>query len=177
MIGRHSPQKDHPALFRALAQIKDQPWIIDLVGTGPHQDRHEAMVRELGLAQRVSFLGYRKDVPELMAAADVYVLASNWEGLPRSIIEAMRAGLATISSDVGGCREMVRDGETGYLVPRGDAAALAGRMADLIGDRQQQRILGANARRLFEQHFLFDNMFGGTLALYEEILAKQPAVG
>ena len=73
------------------------------------------MVREFGLAQRVNFLGYRKDVPDLMAAADVYVLASNWEGLPRSIIEAMRAGLATVSSDVGGCREMVREDETGYL--------------------------------------------------------------
>lgn len=177
MIGRHSPQKDHPALFRALAELKDQPWIIDLVGTGPHQDQHKAMVREFGLAQRVTFLGYRKDVPDLMAAADVYVLASNWEGLPRSIIEAMRAGLATISSDVGGCREMVRNGETGYLVPRGDAAALAGRMTDLIDDRQKQRILGANARRLFEQHFIFENMFGRTLAVYEAILAKQPGVG
>jgi len=171
MIGRHSPQKDHPALFRALAELKGQPWTVDLVGTGPNQDQHQAMVRELGLAERVTFLGYRKDVPELMAAADVYVLASNWEGLPRSIIEAMRAGLATVSSDVGGCREIVRDAETGYLVPRGDVATLARQLSVLIDDRQKQRTLGANARRLFEQSFTFENMFGRTLAIYRAILA------
>jgi glycosyltransferase involved in cell wall biosynthesis len=177
MVGRHSPQKDHPALFRALAELRDHPWTIELVGTGPAQDRHEAMARELGFAQRVSFLGYRKDVPDLMATADGYVLVSNWEGLPRSIIEAMRAGLATISSDVGGCREVVRDHETGYLVPRGDATALARRLADLIDGRQKRRILGANARRLFEQEFTFEKMFGRTLAVYRQILAAPPRLG
>ena len=173
MIGRHSPQKDHPALFRALALLKERSWRVDLIGTGPDQERHRvdgARVRSRG-ARRL--LGYRKDVPDLMAAADVYVLASNWEGLPRSIIEAMRAGLATVSSDVGGCREMVREDETGYLVPRGDAAALARRLADLIDDRRRQITLGAKARRRFEQHFVFETMFGRTLAAYRAVLAAK----
>jgi len=177
MIGRHSPQKDQPTLFRALAKLRDQPWTIDLVGTGPHQDRHEAMVRELGLAQRVTFLGYRNDVPNLMATADVYSLASNWEGLPRSIIEAMRAGLPTVASDVGGNREMIVEDETGYLAPRGDAETLARHLAVLIGDPRKRRLLGANARRRFEEHFSFETMFGRTLAVYEAALAKQPRVG
>lgn len=171
MIGRHSPQKDHRTLFQALAQLRDKPWTLDLVGTGPDEDRHKAMARELGLADRVQFLGYRKDVPELMAAADMYVLASNWEGLPRSIIEAMRAGLATVSSDVGGCRELVVEGETGHLAARGDATALVRHLAALIDRPDQRRRLGAKARRRFEDEFTFETMFRRTLSVYRTVLA------
>jgi glycosyltransferase involved in cell wall biosynthesis len=171
MIGRHAPQKDHPALFRALAQLKARLWTIDLVGVGPDEEKHKNVVRQLGLTERVNFLGYRKDVPNLMAAADIYVLASNWEGLPISIIEAMRAGLPTVASDVGGNREMIVEDETGYLAPRGDPETLARHLAVLIDDPRKRHALGANARRRFEQSFTFENMFGRTLAIYRAILA------
>jgi glycosyltransferase involved in cell wall biosynthesis len=170
MVGRHVPQKDHPTLFRALAKLRDKAWTIDLVGAGPDEGKNKAMARELGLAERVRFLGYRTDVPALMAESDVNVLISNWEGLPRSIIEAMRAALPTVASDVGGNREMVADDRTGYLAPRGDADAVAHRLAGLIDDRRKRQALGANARRSFEQSFTFDAMFDNTMAVYRKIL-------
>lgn len=170
MIGRHAPQKDHPTLFSALAQLKEKLWTIDLVGGGPDQAKHRALVQELGLTERVNFLGYRKDVPDLMAAADIYVLASNWEGLPLSIIEAMRAGLPTVASDVGGNREMIVDEQTGYLALHGDAETLACHLAVLIDNPCKRRVLGANARRLFERRFTFEAMFKRTLAIYRDVL-------
>jgi glycosyltransferase involved in cell wall biosynthesis len=170
MIGRHAPQKDYPTLFAALAQLREKLWAIDLVGVGPDEDEHKNVIQELGLTERVNFLGYRKDVPDLMAAADLYILASNWEGLPRTIIEAMRAELPTVASDVGGNREMIVDDQTGYLAPRGDADALARRLAALIDDPRKRRDLGANARRLFERSFTFEAMFEKTLAIYRDTL-------
>jgi glycosyltransferase involved in cell wall biosynthesis len=176
MVGRHAPQKDHETLFRALARLRDKSWTLDLVGTGPDEDRHKALACELGLAQRVQFLGYRKDVPELMAAADVYVLISRWEGLPLSIIEAMRAGLPTVGSNVGGCREMVLQGETGYLAARGDAASVARHLATLIDNRDQLRRLGTAARRRFEEEFTLETMFDRTVSTYRTVLARhQPS--
>jgi glycosyltransferase involved in cell wall biosynthesis len=171
MIGRHVPQKDHPTLFRALAKLRDKAWTIDLIGTGPNEGKNRAMARELGLAERVRFLGYRPDVPDVMAQTDINVLVSNWEGLPRSIIEAMRAELPTVASDVGGNRELIADDRTGYLTPRGDADALAHHLAGLIADRRKRRALGANARRSFEQSFTFAAMFDSTMAVYRKVLA------
>jgi glycosyltransferase involved in cell wall biosynthesis len=170
MVGRHVAQKDHPTLLRALAKLRDQAWTLDLIGSGPQEDSNRALARELGLAERVRFLGYRTDVPDRMAESDVNVLITNWEGLPRSIIEAMRAGLPTVASNVGGNRELVADDRTGYLVPRGDIDAVADRLAGLIADRHKRQILGANARRSFEQSFTFDTMFGHTLAIYRKML-------
>jgi glycosyltransferase involved in cell wall biosynthesis len=170
MVGRHVPQKDHPTLLRALAKLRDKAWTIDLIGSGPNEGKNQALARELGLAERVRFLGYRTDVADRMAETDVNVLISNWEGLPRSIIEAMRAGLPTVASDVGGNRELVVDDSTGYLAPRGDADAVANRLAGLIDDRHKRKALGTNARRSFEQGFTFTAMFDNTMAVYRRIL-------
>jgi glycosyltransferase involved in cell wall biosynthesis len=172
MVGRHVPQKDHPTLFHALAKLRDKAWTIDLIGSGPNEGKNRTLARELGLAERVRFLGYRTDVPDRMAETDVNVLISNWEGLPRSIIEAMRAGLPTVASDVGGNRELIADDRTGYLAPRGDADAVAHRLAGLIDDRRRRQALGANARRSFEQSFTFGAMFDNTLAVYRKILER-----
>ncbi|MGH6916753.1 MAG: glycosyltransferase, partial [Geminicoccaceae bacterium] len=146
-------------------------WTLDLIGSGPYEDKNRALARELGLAERVRFLGYRTDVPDRMAESDVNVLITNWEGLPRSIIEAMRAGLPTVASDVGGNRELVADDRTGYLAPRGDVDAVADRLAGLIDDRHKRRALGADARHCYEQSFTFAAMFDKTMAVYRKILA------
>jgi glycosyltransferase involved in cell wall biosynthesis len=172
MVGRHVPQKDHRTLFRALAKLRDKPWTIDLVGAGPDEGKNRAIAQELGVAERVRFLGYRADVPDLMAETDINVLISNWEGLPRSIIEAMRAELPTVASDVGGNRELVADERTGYLAARGDADAVAHRLAGLIDDRHKRQTFGANARRSFEQSFTFAAMFDNTMAAYRKILER-----
>src|SRR5699024_6423825 len=106
-------------------------WSLDLIGDGPLKDAIATLATDLGLWERIRFLGQRHDVAEHLARAQVFLLLSNWEGLPLSILEAMRAGLPVIASDVGGCNEAVVDGETGFVVQRGDVDALRERLTQL----------------------------------------------
>ena len=170
MIGRFAEQKDHATLFRALAQLLERDWSLDLVGEGPLRDSAEALVVELGLEDRVSFLGMRTDVSQLLARAQVYVLSSRWEGLPRSIIEAMRAGLPVVASDVGGVAELVEDGSTGSLAPRGDVDALAVRLGELLSSSELRLLLGKQGRIRYENEFTFERMYERTLASYREVI-------
>ncbi|MEN8182345.1 MAG: glycosyltransferase family 4 protein [Myxococcota bacterium] len=170
MIGRFAAQKDHATLFRALSRLMDREWRLDLVGGGPRQGSVRQLASEMGIADRVSFLGMRTDVSELLAAAQVYVLSSRWEGLPRSIIEAMRAGLPVVASDVGGVAEVVEDGSTGCLVPRGNVGALTARLRELLGSPQLRRLLGEQGRIRYETGFTFELMFERTLATYREVI-------
>ncbi len=124
----------------------------------------------MGLGQRIAFLGFQRDVPRLLARSNVFVLSSRWEGLPRSILEAMRAGLPVIASDVGGVREAVVEGETGFLIPRGDAATLEERLRDLLSSPRLRGEMGKAGRRLYEESFAFPVLVESTLALYEKIL-------
>jgi glycosyltransferase involved in cell wall biosynthesis len=130
----------------------------------------DASVAELGLEDRVSFLGLRTDVSRILATAQVYVLSSRWEGLPRSIIEAMRAGLPVVASDVGGVAELVEDGSTGSLVPRGDVEALAGRLGELLDSAELRLLLGKQGRIRYEAEFTFERMYGSTLASYRDVI-------
>ena len=175
MVARFAPPKEHGQLLEALASLRDLDWRLDLVGDGPLQDPARARAAELGLAGRVDFLGARDDVAALLARADLFVLASRWEGLPRSVIEAMRAGLAVVASDVGGIHEEVVDGETGLLVPRGDVAALAQRLRRLLVDADLRRRMGAAGRRRYEAMFRFEAMLERTLEVYERVLAQAAA--
>jgi glycosyltransferase involved in cell wall biosynthesis len=170
MIGRFAEQKDHRTLFQALAQLRDRDWFLDLVGDGPLRSSAQELVVELGLEDRVSFLGMRTDVSSLLARAQIYVLSSRWEGLPRSIIEAMRAGLPVVASDVGGVAELVEDGSTGCLVPRGDVDALAARLGELLGSSELRLLLGKQGRMQYESEFTFERMYQSTLASYREVI-------
>jgi glycosyltransferase involved in cell wall biosynthesis len=170
MIGRFAEQKDHETLFRALVRLRDSDWSLDLVGDGPRRQAACELVAELGLEDRVSFLGLRTDVSRILATAQVYVLSSRWEGLPRSIIEAMRAGLPVVASDVGGVAELVEDGSTGSLVPRGDVEALAGRLGELLDSAELRLLLGKQGRIRYEAEFTFERMYGRTLASYRDVI-------
>jgi glycosyltransferase involved in cell wall biosynthesis len=170
MIGRFAEQKDHGTLFRALAQLRESDWSLDLVGDGPLREGAQALVLELGLEDRVSFLGMRTDVSSLLARAQIYVLSSRWEGLPRSIIEAMRAGLPVVASDVGGVAELVEDGSTGCLVARGDVDGLAARLGELLGSSELRLLLGKQGRMRYESEFTFERMYESTLASYREVV-------
>jgi len=171
-IARFAPQKDHDTLLRALAELADLEWSLDLVGTGPLQEQAERQAASLGLSPRVHFLGLREDVPELLAGAQIYLLISNWEGFPRSILEAMRAGLPVAATDVGGVREAVLDGETGFVVPRGNELVLATRLRELISDPGRRARMGASAREHYESHFTFERLAEETLALYGAVLSE-----
>jgi glycosyltransferase involved in cell wall biosynthesis len=169
MVARFGAQKDHPTLLRALAGLLDLPWEIDLIGDGELLGQTQAQAAELGLANRIHFLGQRRDVDELLARAQVSVLATNWEGFPLSILEAMRAGLPVVATDVAGIAESVQDGDTGYLVPRGDVAVLQDRLRRLLLDAALRTRMGANGRARFEQHFTLPLFVQNTLAVYQEV--------
>lgn len=167
-VARFESQKDYDTLLRALAGLTDLAWEADLIGEGPLRPAFEALALELGLGERVRFLGARRDVAELLQAAQVFVLISKWEGLPRSIIEALRAGLPVVASDVGGVAEEIVPGENGYLVPRGGVNETRERLGRLLSDPDLRQKMGAQGRRTYENDFTFAQMFSRTLAVYHE---------
>ena len=171
MIARFEPQKDHATLFRALAGLLDEPWHLDLIGDGHLLPQARTMARELGLADRVRFWGQRTDVDERLAEVQVALLISNWEGFPRSILEAMRAGLPVVSSAVGGIAESVLDGETGFVVPQGDVEGLRKRLRQLLADPALRVRMGRSGRQRYERHFTLEHTVEKTLAVYHEVLS------
>lgn len=173
MVARFGAQKDHATLLRALRELRDLPWSLDFIGGGAGREAIERLARFEGLTERVRFLGPRPDVAELLAQAQIFVLASHWEGLPRSILEAMRAGLPVVASDVGGVREAVDHGKTGLLVPRGDVGALRAALEQLLMQPETRRRMGTAGRARYEAHFTFDRMLAETLQVYEAVLATR----
>ncbi len=118
MVARFTDFKDHGVLLRAFARVPEGIRL-KLVGDGETLDAARKLAEDLGIRGRVEFKGSRGDVPEILAQSDIFVLASKTETLPISILEAMRAGLPVVASDVGGVSEEVVDGETGILVSPG----------------------------------------------------------
>lgn len=175
MVARFGPQKDHPTLLRALAGLRSEPWELDLIGDGPLMAQMESLAATLGIGARVRFLGQRTDVAHILARAQVGLLVTNWEGFPRSILEAMRAGLPVVASSVGGVAESVRDGETGYLVPRKDVGILRERIGRLLASAELRVRLGTRARAVYEQQFTLAHCVAGTLAVYRDVLAGTAA--
>lgn len=173
MVARFAAQKDHETLFRALATLGDLDWRLDLVGTGPLEESVRAKARSLGLSERVQFLGMREDVPELIAGSQAYLLISHWEGFPRSILEALRGGLPVVASDVGGVREAVIEGDTGFLIPENDDVRLADRLRTLIADPALRASMGQAARARYEADFTFDRLVAEALSLYESVSAGE----
>jgi len=172
MVSRFIEGKDHELLLRAFASVDPGPRLC-LVGDGPKRGSAESLARELGIQDRVDFLGDRSDVPSLLAASDVFVLASKSEMLPISILEAMRAGLPVIASDVGGVGEAVVHGETGFLVPSGSVSALAKALTDLTADVDLRRRMGHSARQRFTEQFISSRMDERTRSLYWEVLLRR----
>ncbi len=177
MVARFEPQKDHASLLHALARLKQLPWQLDLIGEGPLLGRTQTLVSELGVADRVRFLGQRSDVPARLAESQVYVLSSNWEGFPRSILEAMRAGLPVVASDVAGVSESVEDGVTGFVVPRGDRETWRHRLEQLLTDPALRARLGTSGRVRYEQRFTFERTLEQTLAVYRQVLLERRGLG
>lgn len=150
VIGRLVVEKGYPELFEAMRGVDAELWVI---GGRLDSDRADAMdaaldrlAADTGLAARVRFLGYRSDVPDVLRAADIFTLPSHREGMPRSIVEAMMAGLPVVATDIRGSREEVVDGETGALVPLGDVGALEAALRRLAEDKKLRARQGAAGR-------------------------------
>ena len=150
MASRFARQKDHATLIQALDLLRAQGLrpTLYLAGAGGARLRSkaEALVRRLGLQQQVRFLGNVADLPQRLAATQVFVLSTHWEGMPLALVEAMAAGCACIGTDVVGVREVIDPGRTGLLVPPEDAEALADALQRLLQDAALAEQLGCAAR-------------------------------
>ena len=172
-VGRLKAPKDFPTLVRALGKLTPDSFEAVIVGEGPDRGRLEEEIEALGLGERVRLAGERRDVPELLAGADVFVLSSNSEGMPVSVLEAMAAGLPVVASRVGGVPEQVTDGETGLLVEPGDPDELAAALARLNHDPELRRRLGAAARARAERAFDLEPFRRAHVELYSRELASR----
>ncbi|MDX6721497.1 MAG: hypothetical protein QOJ63_3751 [Solirubrobacteraceae bacterium] len=167
-VAHLSAQKNHRVLIEAIAKVRERASdvCLQLVGDGADRAELEAYARRRGLEDSVEFLGRVDDVWPLLAEAHVFVLASLYEPLGIAALEAMAAGLPVVASSVGGLREIVRDGTTGYLVPPGDAELLAARIAELLGDRQLASTMGLRGREVAEE-YRSERMAEGYARVYE----------
>lgn len=173
MVARFEEQKDQQSLIKALAQIEQKKWRLEFVGNGSLMAQAVTLVESLGLSDHIFFSGACDDVAKRLEQADVFLLISNWEGLPLTILEAMRASLPVIASKVGGVPEAVDDGQTGYLVPRGDVMAISDAIQKILSNEVLRLSLGLAGRKKFEQQFLFDSMLDKTLNMYELVLKNK----
>jgi glycosyltransferase involved in cell wall biosynthesis len=167
--------KGHRELFAAMAALKPphMPHAL-VVGGGVRRPEMEKLVQELGLAQQVHFLGTRFDIPDLLAAMDIFALpGSHGEGISLSILEAMAAGLPIIASRVGGTPELIRHEETGLLVPVGDSQALAECLSRLLEAPAWARQLGDAARKEACGHFSLDRVGREIEETYEALIREK----
>lgn len=170
MVARFDRQKDHLTLIKAFKDLNAE---LILVGDGPSFDKTKQQVAQLGISEQVSFLGFRQDIAEILAQVHIYALISNWEGLPCTIIEAMRAGLPVVASDVGGVKEIVIDQQTGYVIPRGNIQALRQKLNYLISNEQARISMGIMGRQKYESQLTFKHMYDKTLTAYHEVIAQK----
>ncbi len=161
-------QKGLPVLLAALEELaeRDQSPRFAIVGNGPLWDEVAGRVARPALRDSTLLLPFESGAYAYLEALDGFVLPSLWEGLPMAILEAMTAGLPVVASAVNGTPEAVAEGETGYLVPVGDSAALADRLAALAGDAEGRRRMGENARRVAAERFAADQMVERLIPLY-----------
>ena len=147
-VTRLSPQKSPLDLVDAFAHVHQQrpDARLVVVGDGPLRPQVEQRLAELRIANKVILTGLRRDIPELMAAFDIFVLSSLWEGLPRVLPQAMASGLPIVCTEADGTAEAVVDGENGFLTPRGQPEALADRILTLLADEPLRRRMGENGR-------------------------------
>ena len=178
VIGNLWPVKGHRTLVEAVALLPAELHDVSFVcaGEGPEREYLTRRIAELGLQKRVHLLGHRLDVPAVLAHAQAACLCSSAEGLSNALMEAMAARLPIVATRVGGNPELVRDGENGWLVPYGDARALAGRLTQLLGAPELAREMGLRGRRRIENELSLERMAEGHGALYRRALGQAPAV-
>lgn len=173
-IANFLPPKGLEYLIRALHLLLKQEqrhFIAILVGKGPLRLKLERLVREFDLVENIRFLGSmdRQEIFQILSITGIFVLSSEWEGLPTAIMEAMAAGCPVVATAVGGIPELVSDGETGFLVQACEPEALAQKIAQLFKDRGLRKRMGRAGARRIEELFSLEKMVREYERLYEEI--------
>lgn len=170
-LARLDKQKGHCYLLEAATLVPHAVFV--LAGEGPERPALEAQARTLGVRDRVHFLGYRQDIPDLLAMCDLFVLPSLFEGFPLSILEAMAAGKPVVATAIGGTDEAVIHGETGLLVPPADPIALAQAIQAALSAPGFGKQLGAAGRARVRREFSAEGMVQRVSQIYDEILSAR----
>lgn len=174
-VARFSHQKNNMELIREVEQINklySGSLQLNMVGDGPLLSEAQAYVTSHKLENEVHFLGSRTDVDDILNQNDIFCLISNYEGLPISIIEAMRAGMPIIASDVGGVNELVQDGVNGFLIPRGNIFELVEKLKYILDHKELIKFMGEASRKIYEEEYTADRMNQKIISVYNEILRR-----
>jgi glycosyltransferase involved in cell wall biosynthesis len=171
-VGRQEYQKGHRYSLVAVRELSDRPDLVLLVAgrTGNESDELQQILTGMPeTAARVQLLGHRPDVAEVLAAADLFVFPSLFEGMPGAVIEAMASGLPIVASDIEPVREVVDIGANAVLIAPRDASALAAAVRELLDDRLRMDDMGNRSREIFEERFTIDRSVEGFIDLYHQV--------
>lgn len=172
----HNPVKDYPMFLRAAASVRanisNAAFVV--AGEGEMLEDLRALARELRIEQDVFFIGRCNRVAELLFASDVCVLSSKAEGFSNAILEYMGAARPVVATDVGGAREAISEGESGYLVASGDHETMAARIVDLLRNPEKAKAMGERGRLIVEQKFSAQVQLERTSLLYQTTLSRTP---
>jgi glycosyltransferase involved in cell wall biosynthesis len=168
-----NPVKDHPMFLRAAARVRaavpDARFVI--AGEGELLKDLRDLAAQLGIQDDVYCIGRCDSVADLLFASDIGVLSSRAEGFANAILEYMAAGLPVVATDVGGAREAITEGETGYLVASGDDEKMANRIIEVLVEPERARVMGERGRLFVAEKFSCDRHLQNTLELYDELLS------
>jgi L-malate glycosyltransferase len=168
-----NPVKDHPMFLRAAAHVRDEvpDAAFAIAGEGELMESLRELSSRLGIQNDVFFLGRCDNVADLLFASEIGVLSSKAEGFANAILEYMAAGLPVVATDVGGAREAIAQGETGYTVASGDDEKMAARIIELLNDPNRARAMGKRGNSIAAEKFSCDRHLQNTLELYDELLS------
>ncbi|MBA6222890.1 glycosyltransferase family 4 protein [Colwellia sp. MB02u-18] len=169
MVARFDQQKNQLMLIEVLNKIKELPFEMVFVGDGPLLSKVKEKSARMGLNEKITFLGARNDVDYLLSKADVFILISNWEGLPLTILEGMSHGLPIIASNVGGVSETIDDDKEGFLIPRNGSDELLVALANIIKNADMRERFGRAARDRYENEFQVQQMIDSTENIYLDV--------
>lgn len=176
VIGRLVWQKGFEYFIEAipgvLNKFKDAKFLV--VGEGLLEEELKAVSKKLKIDDKISFTGFRRDIKEILATIDIFVIPSLLEGLPMILLEAMGMGKPIVATDIDGIKEVLENGKTGLLVPPRDTVALTDAIVNLLIYRDQAHQMGINARRVVEEKFGVDIMVEKVEDVYEDLLQLNP---
>lgn len=175
VIGRFSPEKGQDIFVKAVAQASGigTDLRVLFVGDGPEMDRVKSMARDLGIEDRLIFLGYRDDIPNLYQAIDVVVIPSRSEGLPNVLLEALAVGKAVIATDVGGIAEVIEHRENGILLPANDVTSLAAALEEIYRNTELYNHITGNSRQSVKINFSTEARAKNIYSVYQELLSER----
>jgi len=177
MVARFDVPKRQLNLIRACEKLGDIPWHLSFVGDGTKLEEAQRYVGKRNLHDRVLFYGGMDFIEIPLSKSNVFVLLSDYEGLPLSILEAMQVGLPIIATDVGGVKEAVIDSDNGFLIPKGSEVLLRQRLTQLLTDVSLRESMGQRSKELFIEKFTFKKMLTETKEVYEVVIQNQLTKG